>query len=430
MPEETGIIERCRQIAYNAGTQADNADAFVGVQASTIAMFSDAIQGTVGGLQKHVASYNAKISSIKTASFSGFLTSATTIFGGVLTQALDYPSLQEKYNYRIAEMKQKYPSFNANKIKERPRTDDGTLWLVAIILGCLLFESVFGAFLLGEALAGGVISAVAFAFAISLLNVVGLGLGLGILFVYVHKKQAINWIWFALWFSLVVVLNAGIAYSRYDGVSALQDDVGGHIDPVLALVLFALIGIMFSSLAFWQEYKKWEPETLLYSDYVSLKSKEKYLLGQIVQAAKIAKDNAGNAQEQVLQFYENLNLTILQATNNLSGLRMFYSTAQDIIEHSFIAGWNVANVKNISRDDIKSARKFPSWDELRDGFPSIAAADEIMRAWNEGGRDEFVNSHSRFADQLMKDEARTKISAARSMGTLEEETPELDFKTK
>ena len=425
---ETQIIERCRRIAYDTGTKASNEDAFVGVQASTVAMFSNAIQGTVGGLQKHVASYNSKISAVKTASFGGFLTGATAAFSGLLTQALGYPALQEKHNQRIAEMKRKYPAFNVNKIKERPRsTEDDTLWLIAIILMGLSIESFFGAFLLGEALAGGLIAALAFAFTISLVNVGGLGLGLGKLFVHFHKKHAIKFVWFGLWIVIVGAVNIGIAYSRYDGVSGLQDGIGENIDPVLALVLFAMLGMIFAGFAFWQEYKKWEPEALLHADYVSLMKKKDDIFGQIVREAERAQNSADDAQKQVLQFYEHLNLTILEAKNNLSGLRMFYGSAQDIIEHSFVEGWNVANVRKISRTDIKLAQKFPSWDELRDGFPSIAAADEIMRTWNEGGRDAFVNSHSQFAEQITKHKVNTSRGAAQGMGLQQAVTAELNF---
>ena len=397
------IVKKCSESAFNSGRGAQHLTVYAGVIAKTVEMFSHAIGDIISDLRVQVAQHGAGIAMKMVSGFSEIRNDAKIKFENILITSTGYAAKEEEYNRALADIKKRFPDIDEEKIKIPPRnTDQDIVILIAIFLGGLLLEGIVGSFLLGEVLAGGFIAGLGFAIAISLINVGGLGLGLGVVFDHFHRKKKIIIWYFILWFVLVLAVNVGVALYRYKQVSQFDDD---GIDPVLAMSLFALLGILFASVAFWRAYKRWEPEFLLYDQWKALDDEER---GYHAGVSRILIDYKGQVDSRyndIKIFYQGLKELVFAADAHWQILKVNYAGVRPVVETAFLAGFGATQVANYSSEDLPDFN-FPSWEDVSSGFTSIQEAHKILSKWSSGERTSFVEDYNKIMNDLNEDAQR------------------------
>lgn len=398
--EDKNIITKCQESAYNSGRSAQSITAYAGVISNTIGIFSHAIGDIIDNLRTQVARQGAEIAMKMVSGFEQIREDATSQFQNVLISSTAYTPKHDKYEKALSELKKRFPDIDEEKIKTPPRnTEQDIVVLIAIFLGGLLLEGVIGSFLLGEVLAGGFIAGLGFAIAISLINVGGLGLGLGVVYDNFHRKKKIPIWWFMGWFALVLVINSGVALYRYEQVVQFNEE---GIDPVLAMFLFALLGILFASVAFWRAYKNWEPEALLHEQWKELDDEEQGYHADIKRILVDYTRKADSRYNDIEGFYQGLKQLVFAAEAQWQILKVNYERVRPVVEMEFLAGLGATKVKEYSSDDL-SDFPFPSWKEVSGGFKSIEEARNILDKWESGERTSFVRDYNRIINGLAED---------------------------
>ncbi|MGU9950841.1 MAG: hypothetical protein ACNYPH_00730 [Gammaproteobacteria bacterium WSBS_2016_MAG_OTU1] len=396
------IVKECKQNAFNAGTKAKGESSYSGVIADVAIIFSKQITQIVGKMRTEVAQYGAGISMTMAMGFENIDKKVKSQLENVIGDAFIFPKKQSEYQIAFTELKKRYPNLDQSIVEKTVnKTDDDTVVLFAIFIVALLIESVVGSFLLGEVFAGGFIAALGFAFAVSAINVGGLGIGLGVLFDKTHRRHHINVQWFILWFMGVVALNGGIAYFRYDQVSKFEEV--GELDPVLAMLLFAFLGVMFSCIAFWKTYQRWEPEYLLHTKFSLLTKKKESFYSNVNNIINKHTENALSINSKIELFFQNLQEIVFSVNDEWNELEIQYNLIIPIIAEEFVDGYNTAHLSNIKVKDLSKEYSFSSWEELIKEYTARQTAQKILDEWKNGKMESFVKSYAILVDNIAHD---------------------------
>ena len=407
---ENDIVQKCGEKAFNIGLKADSLQNYGLAIVAMLNIFSTAISEIVDKLRDEVARAGADIAMKIGTGFDAIYTEAKGEFQQVLIRTVQYSTKEKSYQNALANLRLRYPDVDEEKIKSPPHnTEQDRVILFAIFLVSIVSEGIIGAFLLGEVLAGGYITGAVFAFAISLVNILGLGFFMGKVFDYMHRKKAIQSLWFGLWLTLVLAINGGIAWYRYESVSTFNE--AGGINPVLAMFLFALLGIVFACYVFYKIYTGWYPESLLHKQWKELADERQSYVSDVNKIFDKYKSNSDSCHQEVGSFYQGLRGLLLAADAEWGSLKVKYTVARPIIERRFLAGYiAIRPTENPGTEDLPP-NIFPKWEDWTSEFKSRDVAREILNKWDSSERESFVERHKQVLDDLNKasDGARKRI---------------------
>ena len=410
------VVQKCGKEAYVIGERSNSLQDYAMVNSAVTNIFSDAIYNVVANLRTEVAHAGAGIAMKIDAGFDAIYQRANGEFQQVLIRTVEYSTKKQSYNNALANLMSRYPDVDEEKIKNPSRnTEQDWVILVAIFLGSLLLEGIIGAFLLGEVLAGGIIAGVGFAIAISLVNILGLGFGMGKVFDYMHRKEAIQGLWFGLWFTLILAINGGIAWYRYDQVSTFNE---GGIDPVLAMFLFALLGVVFACFAFWKIYTGWCPESLLHKQWKELDDERRSHHSNVDKIFEGFKDESDKRLQYIGDFYQKLKELLLAADAEWEQLEVNYPAACQFAEREFWRGRNATNTTP-EPEDLPPNIDIPKWEDSASKFQSRDEAREFLNKWNSTERKSFVDSHKRMLSDLNTASENTHRQIFRNTGIVD-----------
>ncbi len=404
------IVKECQKIARKQGEDSASLMGYSNVISLSVREFSVQIAKILEKMKVSVADRGSGIAMTMAYGFEQIGENSHTELQAVIQESHKQKEKEDEYRLSFMELKKRYPNLKQDIVeKTLNNTEQDKFMLFAIIIASLLAEGVVGSFLLGEVFAGGVFSALGFALGISLINVGGLGIVVGAFFDHHHRKKHIHFYWFILWVMVVIGLNVGIAYFRYKQVSEFEQ--GGDIDPVLAMCLFAILGIIFACIAFWKTFKRWEPEFILHAQWSVLKKQEHSFTSDIKNIFAQYRNEADSIHERIRQFFNELGLIIMEVNGYWTQTEVDYSLVSPIIATEFINGYNAQRVKNISVDDLPKDIPIPSWEDITKQYTAREEAKKILDEWNGGQMKSFVQSYSKLMQQLSHDKqlAKTQV---------------------